>query len=110
MKGKTALVVTCLVVTASTGWFAVAQWDQASRVATVASAVAAIAAVGVAVWAALRANPGEADVRVSRTGDATSRGGSANTGVRGATRGRISVSRTGVAHATGEANTGADLD
>ncbi|MFI9811558.1 hypothetical protein [Saccharothrix variisporea] len=112
MKGKITLVVTCLVVAAATGWFAVARWEQANRVATVMSAVAAVAAVGVAVWAALRSVPGQADVRVSRTGDAIARGGSANTGFRGTAGGsaRVRVDRTGSASAEGSANTGAELD
>jgi hypothetical protein len=57
-------------------------WEQANRWATSISAVAAVAATGVAVWAAL---PGASrGLRASRTGSATVHGtGTANTGVMG---------------------------
>lgn len=45
--------VTCLLVSGLGGVFTVTQWDRASRIATVVSALAAVAAVGVAVWAAI---------------------------------------------------------
>ncbi|MDQ3886022.1 MAG: hypothetical protein M3308_03155 [Actinomycetota bacterium] len=110
--GRAALVMTCLVVAGLGVWFAVAQWEQASRMATVASALGAVAAVGVAVWAALRGPVGGrwGSVRVSDTGKATAgRGGQANTGVRGKVAGtRVRVKRTGDADASGggDANTG----
>jgi hypothetical protein len=111
---RVVLVATCLVVAGLTGWFAVARWEQASRVATVVSALAAVATVGVAVWAAL---PGadRRTVRVSNTGPATARqGGTAISGLTGPAaglRGRIEVDRTGHADASGsgDATTGADL-
>jgi hypothetical protein len=111
---RVVLLVTCLVVAGLAGWFAVARWEQASRVATVVSALAAVAAVGVAVWAAL---PG-ADrrmVRVSNTGPATAGlGGTATSGLTGPAaglRGTVEVDRTGHADASGGGNatTGADL-
>lgn len=47
---RMVLVVTCVVVTAL-GWvFAVSQWETASRIATVASALAGVAAVGIGIW------------------------------------------------------------
>jgi hypothetical protein len=111
---RVVLLVTCLVVAGLAGWFAVAKWEQASRVATVVSALAAVAVVGVAVWAAL---PGadKPAVRVSDTGPATAgRGGTATSGLTGKVAGlsgRIEVERTGHADASGGGNatTGADL-
>ena len=59
------------------------RWDSANKVAVVVSALATVAAVGVAVWAALPAVSGMG-VRVSRTGRATAGpGGRANSGVSG---------------------------
>ena len=93
--------------------FAVSQWDQATRIATVTSALAAVAALGVAVWAALPgSSPG---ARASRTGTATAGGpGSrANTGVSGvaSTPGAVVADHTGDARATngGSSNSGVDL-
>ncbi len=111
---RVALLLTCLVVAGMAGWFAVARWEQASRVATVVSALAAVAAVGVAAWAAL---PGSdrRTVRVSNTGPATAgQGGRAVSGLTGPAaglRGSIEVDRTGRADAPGggDATTGADL-
>ncbi|ONI75362.1 hypothetical protein ALI144C_40720 [Actinosynnema sp. ALI-1.44] len=104
-------MLTCLVVAGLGAWFALAQWDVANRVATVFSALGAVAAVGVAIWAALRSNTGNT-VRASRTGDATARGdGSANTGVRvSKATGTVRADRTGKASASdgGSANTGVD--
>ncbi|MEV6242482.1 hypothetical protein [Lentzea sp. NPDC051838] len=83
------LVLTCVMVAGLAGWFALAKWDQANKVATVASALGAVAAVGVAIWVALRSSPSQAEransrIRVARTGDATAvgAGSSAITGVR----------------------------
>jgi hypothetical protein len=116
VMGRVVLVVTCLVVGLLAGWFAMAQWEQANRVATVTSALGAVAAVGVAVWAVLRGSsvPGKL-VRASRTGKAISgRQGSANTGVRVARgrSGRVVADRTGDADSSGggDANTGVRLD
>jgi hypothetical protein len=111
---RVALAVTCLVIAGLAVWFAVAKWEQASRVATVISALAAVAAVGIAVWAALP-GAGHRTVRVSRTGPATAgRGGTATSGLTGPAAGlsgSIEVDRTGHADASrgGDATTGADL-
>jgi hypothetical protein len=110
---RVVISVTCVVVGALAAVFAVSQWDQANRIATVSSALAAVAALGVAVWAALPGSgPG---ARVSRTGTATAGGpGSrANTGVSGAASmpGAVVADHTGDARATngGSANSGVDL-
>jgi hypothetical protein len=97
------LVVTCVVTAGLGGLFAVSQWDQASRVATVVSALAAVAMLGVGVWAAL---PGSgAAVRVSDTGPATAGlGGTAVSGLTGPAaglRGEVEVDGTGAADASG---------
>jgi cytosine/uracil/thiamine/allantoin permease len=102
--GRVALVITCLVVAGLGVWFTVAKWDDANKIATVASALGAVAAVGVAIWAAMRTSSGTS-VRVSDTGQAT--GTNANTGFRGKTDGSVTVKRTGSAKASGgDANTG----
>ena len=99
---RVVLVVTCLVVAGLAGVFAGTQWDQANRVATVASALAAVASVGVAVWAAL---PGGGSVRVSNTGRAVAGpGGTATSGLTAPASGLaggIEVDRTGDADASG---------
>jgi len=100
-----------LVVAGLGVWFVLAQWDVANRAATVSSALGAVAAVGVAIWAALR-GAGGSSVRATRTGNATARReGSANTGIRSAKQsGRRTADRTGDATASdgGSANTGVD--
>lgn len=106
---RVALVVTCVVVAGLGVWFAVAQWDQANKVATVASALGAVAAVGVALWTALRTSPGRAGgpgaIRVSGTGRATATGpgSSAVSGVRGKAGGPgpVTARDTGDAEAEG---------
>ena len=110
---RAAILVTCLVVGALGATFAFNQWDQADRIATVASALAAVAALGVAVWAALPGNsPGH---RAGNTGSATARGlGSrANSGVTGSSTiaGPAVADRTGDAQASngGSANSGLNL-
>lgn len=105
--GRVAVIVTCAVVAGLGVWFALARWEDANKVAAMASALGAIAAVGVAVWAAVKAPGAGGSVRLSDTGKATAGpGGSANTGVRGV-RGNVRVKRTGDAQATnGDANTG----
>lgn len=111
---RLVVVVTFVVVAVLGAVFAVSQWDHASRVATVASALATVAALGVAIWAAL---PGSGrTARVVRSGSATARGqGSrANSGVTGraAQAGQDMASRTGNARAIGggTANSGVELD
>jgi hypothetical protein len=98
--------------------FVVVRWDHADKFATGISAIASVAAVGVAVWAALPNIP-ERDVRrgirVSGTPKRVSGpGGHAVTGVRaGATAGDadVVVEQTGDADASagGDAITGIDL-
>jgi hypothetical protein len=91
----------------------VTQWYRASRIATVVSALAAVAAVGVAVWAALPRSG--ATVRVSNTGPAIAgAGGRANSGLTGRVgklKGPVEVDRTGRADALngGEADSGMRL-
>jgi hypothetical protein len=70
------LVMTALIVAALAATFAWVGWDQADRIAIVVAGLVAVAALGVAVWAAL---PEErsAGVGVSHTGLArASKGGS----------------------------------
>lgn len=110
--GRAVLLLTCLVVAALGGWFALARWDDANKVAAIASALGAVAAVGVAVWAALRTSTSGPSVIVRRTGRSEARGGgAANSGVRGRVRGPVRVDGTGDALADGgDANSGARLD
>ncbi|NUT99309.1 MAG: hypothetical protein HOY78_45620 [Saccharothrix sp.] len=104
-----ALVVTCVVVAGLGVWFAVAKWDQTNKVATVASALGAVAAVGVALWTALRTSPSQSGragaIRVSGTGKATATGAgsSAVSGVRGKAGdlGPVTARDTGDAEADG---------
>jgi len=108
---RVTVLVTCTVVAVLAVVFAVGQWDRTSRVATVVSALAAVASVGVGVWAAL---PGSTrTVRASQTGPATAGlGGIAVSGVAGRLGGLptqiIEVEATGHADASngGEAVTG----
>lgn len=112
---RAVLVVTCLAVAALGGVFAFVRWEQAAHVATVVSALVAVAALGVAVWAGL---PGSrpAALRVSNTGEA--RAGAGGTAVSGLTgpattgRGTVEVEHTGPADATGggDAVSGVRLD
>jgi len=110
--GRVALVVTCVVVAGLGTWFAVSRWDDANRIATVASALGAIAAVGVAIWAALRTPSPQKSITVKDTGTASGR--KAVTGVIGKADsvGTIRVERTGDATASGDGNavTGVELD
>lgn len=105
------LVVTSLAVAGLGGWFALAQWDQANKIATMTSAIGAVAAVGVAVWAVLR-GPGVRSVRAMDTGTATATaGGSANSGIRGKPTGQAQAERTGNARSEGgDANTGIRIE
>jgi len=89
-------------------------WNSANKIAVVVSALAAVAAVGVAVWAALPTVSGKG-LRVSRTGRATAGpGGCANSGVSepaGSLPDDVLVDRTGDADASkgGDANSGIQL-
>jgi hypothetical protein len=108
--GRVVLLLTCLAVAGLGGWFAVTRWDDANKIAAFASALGAVAAVGVAIWAALRTTS-SGSIVVRRTGAAESRGGSANTGMRGRAAGSVRVEDTGAATSDGgDANTGAELD
>jgi hypothetical protein len=93
------------------------RWDSANKIATVVSAVAAVAAVGVAIWAAVPITSAGKGVRVSRTGRAVAgAGGRANSGFTGPAASGSSdvlVDRTGDADAStgkgGNANSGIEL-
>ena len=102
------MLVTCLVVAGLGGVFAVVAWDRAGRIATVVSALAAVAAVGIAVWAALPRPGSRSTVVVSNTGPATATGGGAAvSGARGPAAvipERIEVDHTGDARAAGGGN------
>ena len=112
--GRVVVAVTCVVVAGLAVVFAVVQWDRANRIAVVVSALAAVAAVGVAVWAALPSRAGSVVV-ASGTGDAVAGpGATAKTGVSAPAvglPGRVEATRTGKADASGggEATTGVDL-
>jgi hypothetical protein len=115
-RGRVVLVATCVVVAGLAGWFAVAQWDQTNRVATAVSALGAVAAVGVAVWAVLRPAPRpvpRGQWTASGTGEATGRGGEANSGIevqggpeQGPRVARVEDSGAARASDDGQANTG----
>jgi hypothetical protein len=112
---RVVLIVTCLAVAGLAGWFGVARWERADRVATVLSGLGAVAAVGVAIWAALAAKGDTRSVRVSNTGPATA--GPSGTATSGLTAraanlpGRLEVDHTGRADSSrgGDATTGVGL-
>jgi hypothetical protein len=109
-----ALAGTAVMVVVLTMTFAVLGWDRADKAGSMVSALAAVASVGVAVWAAWPAASGNGSVRVSDTGKATTGGGGrANagfTGPAGSMPGRVRVRRTGDADARdGDANSGVEL-
>ena len=109
------LMATAGVVTTLAVLLVLLRWDSANKIAVVVSALATVAAVGVAVWAALPAVSGMG-VRVSRTGRATAgSGGRANSGVfgpAGSLPNDVLVDRTGDADASngGDANSGIQLN
>lgn len=110
--GRAVLIVTCLVVAACTAAFTLLQWDQANRLATSLSALGAVGAIGVAIWAALR-QP-NTKIRVSNTGKATSGAeGKALTGLTGPAgiSADVVIESTGDADASqgGEATSGGHL-
>ncbi len=79
---RLVLLVTGLTVAALAATLAVVQWELADRIASAASAIAGVAAVGVAVWAALPA--ASVSIRVLHTGKAAAGlGGSATSGLSG---------------------------
>lgn len=100
---RMVLIVTCVVVAALGWFFAASQWETASRAATLASALAGVAAVGVAIWAALLGS-GQAGIAVQNSGAAKTAGkGNAVTGVSvSSSSGPVTVEGTGNAEATGE--------
>lgn len=103
MTGRRAvLAVTFLLLTGMGGILATMTWQQAGQWASVASGMAGLAAVGVAIWAAL---PGSKfGARASRTGTATVRGlGMANTGIMGPAS---NLAEPAVAEHTGAAEVG----
>jgi hypothetical protein len=110
---RVVIVVTCLVVAALGAVFLVLRWDDASRIATVATSLATVAALGVAVVTVLSGS-GRGSV-AKQTGKATARGAGsrANSGVSGPATmpGPVRAEGTGEAGATegGAANSGADL-
>lgn len=121
-KTRITAVVTGVVAAGLLVWLTVAQWEQANRVATIASAVGTVAAAGIAIWAGLRtpphgtpANPASGGIRVQRTGRGrTGQRGAAITGVRstGAVPpGGVEVDRSGSARTDGDGDavTGVDL-
>ncbi|MEV4469100.1 hypothetical protein [Nonomuraea sp. NPDC049504] len=111
---KWVLAGTAVVVAAMAVMFAILGWDQADKIGSVASALAGVAAVGVALWAAWPIASSSGSIHVSKTGRATAQsGGRANTGFSGrvdAVPGQVRVQRTGDAEADGgDANSGVDL-
>ncbi|MGK3202803.1 hypothetical protein [Amycolatopsis sp. MEPSY49] len=112
--GRVALLVTCVLVAGLGTWIAIARWEDANKVATAVSALGAVAAVGVAVWAVVRTPRTSKAIVVTDTGKAKSAsGGHAVTGVTG-TPGHDSVraERTGDAESSGggDAVSGVQLD
>lgn len=109
---RMALAVTALAVAALGVVLTVVRWDDANKIAVVVSALTAVAAVGISVWAAL---PGGAAPtppwRASQTGKAVAgQGSQANTGISAPAAlasAPLQVDNTGDAEATGgDANSG----
>ncbi|WP_440072015.1 hypothetical protein [Streptosporangium sp. OZ121] len=93
------------------------RWESANKIATAVSALAGLAAVGVALWAGWPAvSAGGGRMHVKKTGAATASGaGDANTGVvgtSGSVPGDLAVDGSGDAKASGEgdANSGIRLN
>jgi hypothetical protein len=113
---RLVLLVTCLVVAGLLVWFMVVKWSNANKIATVVSTLAAVAAVGVAVWAALPRSVSKGEAVAARTGKAVARGRStAVSGVAapaGQPTRQLKADRTGDADASdgGEATSGVRLD
>jgi hypothetical protein len=109
---RVVLLVTFLAAGGLLAWLTVVSWDDASRIATIASAVAAVAMIGVAVWAALPATAARGRSRASLTGEAVAKGSgsSANSGIiaPAGSSGEQAAHRTGRADAAdgGQANSG----
>lgn len=113
---RMTLLATCLVVAALAVWFAIAKSDNASKMATFISTLAAVAAVGVGLLAAWPGVSSGTRARASRTGRAVGRGGgTATTGIIGSAgheSADLRVDRTGDAEASdgGEATSGIHLN
>lgn len=111
---RIVLTVTSLAVAGLGMAFFLLKGDEANRVASIVSALVAVAALGVAVWAALPASRTRV-VRVTDTGE--SRAGAGGTAVSGLTgpagdgTTAVEVERTGTADATdgGDATSGVRL-
>lgn len=112
MTGRRLILIsTCGLVATLAVVLVVMRWDTADKIATGVSALAGVAAVGIAVWAAWPAASGARQVRVSRTGRAgAGAAGKANTGYSG--KGPVShdirVDQTGDAEG-GDANSGVQM-
>jgi hypothetical protein len=110
MVGTAGVVAVLAVV------FVVLRWDAANKIAVLMTALAAVAAVGVALWAGLPGVKSGGRVRVSRTGRAIAGpGGRANSGISGPADSLpddLQLNRTGDADAFngGDANTGIQLN
>jgi hypothetical protein len=53
-KARAAAIATGVVTMGLLVWLTVAKWEEADRVAIIASAVGAVTAAGIAIWAVLR--------------------------------------------------------
>jgi hypothetical protein len=109
---RVVVVVTSGVVAVLAVVLVALRWDSANKVAVVVSALAAVAAVGVGIWAALPRGGTRTALWVSRTGNAKAGvTGSANSGVESpaaALPHDVNVTRTGGSEG-GNANTGVRL-
>lgn len=109
------MAMTAFAVGALAVIFMVSRWNEANKIAVAVSALAAVGAVGVAIWAAIPTGSPGGRLRVSRTGRVTAgMGGRANSGVSapaGLLSGNVQVHRTGDADAAqgGDANSGIQL-
>jgi hypothetical protein len=110
---RVVAAVTAAVVAALAAVLVALRWDDANKVAVVVSALAAVAAVGVAIWTALPHGEPRVGLRVSRTGKAKAgMKGRANSGIEGPAGSLphdVQASRTGEAEG-GSANTGVRLN
>jgi len=101
------LVVTCLVVGGLCAWFAVNNSGDADEIATLISALAAVAGIGIAVWAAIPGSAAPWTASAIETGKAVAhRRSRAITGIAGvhANPAGMTAKRTGDARATDSAD------
>ncbi|MFD4411117.1 hypothetical protein [Streptomyces sp. NPDC058475] len=109
---RVALMATASAVAVLGVVLTVVRWDDANKMAVVVSALAAVAAVGISVWAALPGGSSRGQGwQASRTGRAVaSQQGQANTGISTPATSAptvVEVNNTGDAEATGgDANSG----